>query len=662
MSKKKNQKIKKTGSKQKATRTTSSPKAKVATSSKSENTLLPMLVALIVTFLVYIPSLSNQFVNWDDDVNILENPNLEVFNAESVKNIFHLEKGNVIGNYNPLTIFTFAVEKHFVGENPKLYHINNLILHLVCVFLVYRLMLLLQLSPIAAMFVALLFGIHPMRVESVAWVTERKDVLFGAFFLGALCLYTRYIKEGMKDKKLIFFCIGLFILSLLSKIQAVALPLTMLAVDYYYKRPLKLNLIIEKIPFFLLSLAFGLLGIYSLKMQGSLDDDVTQYGFAQRLLIGGYSWVVYLIKSIVPYKMVCMYPYPKTLTWHFYVTPFIALGTLAGAFWAFKNEKRGLFFGFLVFFFNVVFMLQILGAGQGFIADRFTYIPYLGLFFIVGYYLNEFQKSDSPIANYLKYGLGAYLLVSAFLSFKQIKTWENGGTLWTHAIENLETTTLPYNNRGNYYRDKKKDFKKAIVDYDKAVSISPNKASQYNSRGKTHFDMGNVPKAIADYRKAIQLSEGDEKQESEAEFYVNLGAALGASGDINGAIQALNKGVETDPEFANSYLNRSLAFNQTGQYEKAHADIEKYLGFKPYNAEMWYELGLVSRIIRKYDQSISGFTKAIQYGPNNKNVGLFYYQRGRTYATMNQAAKAKADLNQAKNMGVKIEEDMVPYL
>lgn len=614
------------------------------------NWLVPMLIALVVTLVVYIPSLSNEFVNWDDDVNIIENTNLEVFNWESVKNIFHPVKGHVIGNYNPLTIFTFAVEKHLVGLNPTLYHVNNLILHLLCVFLVFRLMLLLKMSPVSAMFVALLFGIHPMRVESVAWITERKDVLFGAFYLGALCLYTKHVLSNQKEKKWYWLALLLFVFSLLSKIQAVALPLTMLAIDYYLKRPLKFNLIIEKIPFFLLSLTFGLLGIYTLSLQGSLSDDVTQYNFFDRLLIGGYSWCVYLIKAVVPYKMVAMYPYPKFLTWPFYIAPVVGIGTVVAAFWAYKKEYTGIVFGFLIFFFNIVFMLQILGAGQGFLADRFTYIPYLGLFFIAGYYLDVFNNKNAKAGVYLKYGLVVFLALSAFLSVKQIKTWENGETLWTHAINNLETTTLPHGNRGFYYRTKKQ-YQKAIADYNEAIKIKP-KGDLYNSRGKTYFDMGQVAPAIKDYREAIKL------KPDQAEFHVNLGAALGAQGDLQAALQSLNAGVAADPEFANAYLNRSLALSQLDDFPGALQDINKYLSLKPYNAEMWYEKGLISRFMGQHQESVNALTEAIRLEPRD----VFFYQRGRTYAAMNNAAAAKQDLLNAQRMGVKIEADMQGFL
>ena len=638
-----------------------SKKVKIAKSSKTKKSikkkstttgsLIPLLVVLVVTLIVFIPSLTNDFVNWDDDVNIIENVNLEVFNWESIKNIFHPIKGHVIGNYNPLTIFTFAVEKHLVGLDATLYHVNNLILHLICTFLVYRLMLLLRLSPMAAMLVALLFGIHPMRVESVAWITERKDVLFGAFYLGALCLYARYVADGLKNKKLVWIALVLFCFSLLSKIQAVALPLTMLAVDYYFKRPLNFKLVIEKIPFFLLSLFFGILGIYTLSLQGSLADDTTQYNFFDRLLIGGYSWVVYLIKSVVPYKMVALYPYPKYLTWQFYVAPFIGIGTVAAAFWAYKKEMTGIVFGFLVFFFNVVFMLQILGAGQGFIADRFTYIPYLGLFFIVGYYFDKLNKKDVKKANILKYGTMVFLVVCAFLSYRQIKTWENGETLWTHAINNLEATTLPYGNRGFYFRGKK-EYQKALLDYNSAIKLNSSKGDLFNSRGKTYFDMNNVAPAVEDYRRAIALD--NEK----AEYHVNLGAALGAQGNIDAAIQSLNNGIAADPDFANAYLNRSLGYSQKGLFQKALDDIIRYLELKPNNSEMWYEKGLMARAVGKNTESIAAFTRAIQLDSR----GIFYYQRGRTYAGMNQREQAKRDLLQAQAMGVTIDQDVQGFM
>lgn len=335
---------------------------------RSRTLLLLILGILIGTFGLFSPTLSHDFVNWDDPVNILENPNLQTFDWASIKGIF---SSTVIGNYNPLTIFSFAVEKAILGLNPTVFHLNNLLLHLVCIFLVYRIALSLKLTTAAAILVALLFAIHPMRVESVTWITERKDVLFGAFYLGAIFQYIRYSTAKQKQPKIFWSIIVLFILSLLSKIQAVSLPLSFLAIDYWFKRPLKWSLVTEKIPYFALSLLIGIIGVLLLKQEGSLEDEAT-FSFIDRLIIGGYSYLIYLVKFIFPYEMSPLYPYPANIGTPFYVGTIISLLIVGGVFYAFKKGHRVVVFSFAFFTFNVFFVLQILGAGQGFENDFYS--------------------------------------------------------------------------------------------------------------------------------------------------------------------------------------------------------------------------------------------------------------------------------------------------
>ena len=180
----------------------------VSTASKP-SIWLPLLATLAITFLAFTSSLNNQFVNWDDDVNIVENENTYRLDWQHVKAIF---TSDVIGNYNPLPILTLAIERHFVGlEGTWLYHWTNLFLHLFCVYFVFRIAKQLGIGVWAAAFCALLFGIHPMRVESVAWVTERKDVLFAAFYLPALYLYIKYVQEPENRKKYYIYMIILFV-------------------------------------------------------------------------------------------------------------------------------------------------------------------------------------------------------------------------------------------------------------------------------------------------------------------------------------------------------------------------------------------------------------------------------------------------------------------
>jgi len=621
---------------------------KVASPKKEKTNLpLPLIFALLATTVVFIPSLMNDFVTWDDDVNILKNPNLQVFDWHSIKGIF---TETVIGNYNPLSILSLAVEKAIFGLNATVIHVNNLLLHLVCVFFVYKIGIQLKLSPIAAGVVAILFGIHPMRVESVAWITERKDVLFGAFYFGAIFTYIKYILSNKQHKRFLWWTIGLFFLSLLSKIQAVALPLSFLAIDYYLKRDLNFKLILEKSLFFLMSLGIGLLGIFMLSKEGSLDQ-ATNYSFFERLLVGGYSYIVYLVKFIFPYEMSPLYPYPSIVDGPFYLGTSLLLPIFAGLYYAYKKEQYAIVFGFAFFTFNVMFMLQIVGAGQGYIADRFTYVPYFGLFFLVGYCLQQIQLHKASLYKGISIGLGAYLLVLGVMTWQQNKIWKNGETLWTHVLKYYKNIDTPYSNRAQYYRDQGLT-NKALADYTEAIAVKPDKGSTYNSRGKTYFDLGGpkndqvlIQKAIADYTKGIELSP------ELGELYSNRGAALGYLGKTQQALADLNKAVELEPDKQGGYSNRSLLFMQSGNYELAIKDHTAYLSINPYDAEVWYERGLAKGRLGQHQAAITDYNQALSL---DRQRGIFLMQRALAYKNIGNKPQAVADLRQAQQFGANV--------
>jgi protein O-mannosyl-transferase len=199
---------------------------------------------LVITFIVFAPAITHDFVNWDDDVNVTQNRNVLNLNQESIKNMFTT---TVIGGYTPLTTFSFAIEHHYFGLNSKVYHTNNIILHLICTALLFFIMKKLGMSLFVAVIVTLLFGIHPMRVESVAWITERKDMLFTLFYFCAILLYIQFRNSG---KYLLYLSSLLFfILSLLSKIQAVSLPLSLMLIDYFSDKKFHWSHVWNKIPF-----------------------------------------------------------------------------------------------------------------------------------------------------------------------------------------------------------------------------------------------------------------------------------------------------------------------------------------------------------------------------------------------------------------------------
>jgi protein O-mannosyl-transferase len=620
-----------------------------------------ILAVLAITFALYVPSLSNQYVNWDDDPNITENKNLETLHSGTISNIFDIEKGAVIGNYNPLPIATFALEKKLFGKlNPRVTHWGNLLLHLACVALAYVLLRRMGIGLIGSAFGALLFGIHPMRVESVAWATERKDVLFGLFFFAALIFYTTWIKSETGRTKYYMLMLLMAVLSCFSKVQAVTLPLAMLCLDYWYRRPISLKLIWEKVPFWLISLTFGLINVYTLAQNKSLDD-VTLFNPFQRLSIGMYSFMTYLYKLVLPLPMRPMYPYPKILPWYIYASSIAVVAFAYLVFKAYKKDQRQLVFAVLFFFFNVVFVLQIVGAGQGYLADRFTYIPYFGFFALVAWYIDDqIKQNEVPAA--LKIGGAVFLIMSAFMTVKQIGIWKNGETLWTHVMEaEGRTIALPYGNRAQYFRENGA-YEKALADYTEAISISPEKPDYYNSRGKTYFDMAMSGKykaksaeytqnALNDYTKGLSIAKNEPK--NRAELYINRGAANGASNRFDLALSDFGEAEKLDSTNDNLYLNRSLAHFSSQQYEAAINDHNKIIAIDPYNANIYYERGLCLRIINKPQEAIASLSKAIDMSPG---LGLAYLERARAYAMINNIPLGKADGQKALQLKVEMDQ------
>jgi len=601
-----------------------------------------ILGILAWTLIVFIPAMDNQFVNWDDDYNLANNTNTALLNWDNIVKIF---SEPVIGNYNPLPILTFAIERSMFGLDPTVYHVNNILLHLVCVFFAFRVLRGLRLDPWLAGGAALLFAIHPMRVESVAWVTERKDVLFGAFYLPALWLYIKYVRDGYA-RKYFYGALGLFAFALLAKIQAVALPLSMLLVDYYFRRPLKISLVLEKWMFFALSFIIGLVGIYFLRQQGSINDEST-YDFTQRLFIGSYSLGVYLVKFIFPYEMSPLYPYPGKLPTIVYFGPLAVLAVAAFTWIAWRKDWRAHVLGMLFFVFNVMFVLQVVGAGQGFLADRFTYIPYLGLMFMVAWAGHTIMESRPSATRVMSFGFGAYMLLFSWMTWRQNEVWQDSDTLWTHVLKYYDRTPLPFRNRANFRRDQGRT-EEALADYNAALAIKPD-AALYNSRAKLYFNLKKYPEAMENYNQAIALDS------LKGEMFINRGAVFALTGRLDLALADFNKGLQLDPDHANGYKNRSLVFQSYSQWDKAIADIDKYLSYHPEDGDLWYERGRLKNVQNRAEEALPDLDRAIRL---NNRQGLYFYEKMKSLLILGRIAEARQLLPTIQQMGVRIEPEV----
>jgi protein O-mannosyl-transferase len=606
------------------------------------NGRIPLLLAAalaVVVFITFFPVLGHEFVNWDDDVNVYENPNINSLNADNLQRIFTTP---VIGNYNPLPILTFAVEKHFFGLDPFVYHFDNLLLHILNTLLVFFLARGLGLRLPGAFLLALLFGIHPMRVESVAWVTERKDVLFGFFTIAAMLFYTKWLDD--KKMKWLWLTYLFFVVSVFAKIQAVALPLSLLAIDYFKGRPVHWRLLVEKAPMFLISLAVGIAGIWFLSAQQSLDQG--NYTLVEKLLIGSYSLMIYIVKSVIPYEMSALYPFPKPgdFPWLFYASPLFIVAIAVLVFLTLKRT-RTIAFGILFFLFNIMFLLQIVSAGQGFISDRFGYIAYIGLFFI---YASGFQwiLENRPKWSAITWVTAAVIvLILAGVCRNRTYAWKNPETLWTDVLSKYKNVAVAYNNRGKYYREQKRPDK-AMADFNELLRIKPDDFNGYNTRGRLLFDQGKLDPALADFNRSIELNPRFSKA------YSNRGAIYGIRGEYGLAAEDLTKALELNPDEYVAHSNRALAYMSMGKYRDAVSDCKAYLRYSPDEASMWDLVAACYLNLKMYDSALVYSDQAISMDPS---IGAYYVNRGYIHLFMGDHAKARSDAGKAKSLGMTLD-------
>ncbi len=347
------------GAKSKPVKSISSPKS-------YHKWLLPFVI--VVTSVMFYSSLTNGFTNWDDNINVTDNSELKSFKGDSlaptIKNIFEIREGLVM--YAPLVKLSYLAQYVQSRLNPLPYHLFNLLLHLFNTALVFGFVWLLCRQHWVAFITALLFAIHPMHVESVAWITGRIDLLYSFFFMGALCGYLLYLEGGKWKQHFYVITIALFVLSLLCKAAAVTLPVVFLLIEYFKGRKFTAKTVLTTAPFFVLSLIFGYIAIYAQRGCVVLVD-LTQYSFFDRILLSFYALTEYLWKLVLPINLACIYDYPLKQESKFlpgkpmfslvlYATPLIII---ALAFLVYRSIRFGkdVMFGFSFFLISIVLVL-----------------------------------------------------------------------------------------------------------------------------------------------------------------------------------------------------------------------------------------------------------------------------------------------------------------
>lgn len=600
-----------------------------------------ILGTLLLTMVLYLPSLQNDFVNWDDQLYVYENPLI----FDLIGNFGRIIVEPVAGNYHPVTVLTLALDYSIGGLNPFYYHLTNLLWHLFNVVLVFWFVYSLSnRNTLVSGIATLLFAIHPMHVEPVAWISSRKDLVYTAFFLLSLVTYFKYLA---KEKwTWLLGSLVLFILSAAAKPAAVILPLVLFLIDYLKVRPLTLKLALEKIPFFIVSLAFGLLTISAQQAGGAVGDFET-YTIFQRILFGCYGLMMYLYKAFVPLNMTNLYSYPvisEGLPFSYYLAPVVVL-LVIGLVHKFRNDRK-VVFAALFFLVNLLLVLQIMTVGSAILADRYTYIPYISLGFLLGYiWLFVMGLGQKP--KQIMIGLGLVITVLfSWMTYRQTQVWKNGETLWKHAIQ-VEPISRNHAALGDFYQ-KKGAFDQALAKFTDAINLKPGKYDHWGDRGTTYFKMGNYAAAIQDFQKSLELKPEAEK------VHRNMGSALGAAGRYNEALGYFNRALELEPNFPDALLDRGNLYIYLQNYDQALSDFQAYLNTDPISPSFkaFNGIGVAYYYKGDYQQAINFYSQAIALNPND---GQVYYNRSVCYSNLGNKQQALSDALAAQKRGMAVD-------
>lgn len=572
-----------------------------ATSGNNKLVWLSALLIAFITFLVYLPALQNGFVNWDDPNYVYVNPNIQSLDYRFLKWSF---TNAVASLWHPLTLFSLAIDYALWRHNPFGYHLTNTIIHVLNTCLVFILAVRLQSiherfssgwaedlefpkkKILIAIATAIIFGIHPIHVESVAWISERKDVLCAVFFLMTMLAYLNYATANSRRRRVRYYllCVALFLLALMSKPMAVSLPIVLLFIDFYPLKRLNTRFVlVEKIPFLVLSLISSLLTISFHRTSGALME-LEAYPWQMRLFTAVSAYIMYLLKMVMPFNLAPIYPLPKEIDFSspVFIIPFILLITMT--IFCFRTSNKSYLTTWFYYIVTLIPVIGIVQVGSQAMADRYTYLPSIGPFLLVGVGIgilfgklsHKRQKVHASII------LIAIMGLLSFVTVRQISVWRDSITLWTFQIK-LYPVAVAYNNRGNVYQNMG-NHQQAIIDYTKAIEIDPRYAIAYNNRGSIYDTIGAHMQAIDDYNMAIKLNPGYlNAYFNRGNTYANIGANVQAIDDYSMAIKL-------NPEDADVYKLRGISYGTMGNYRQALNNLKKAIELNPEDQEAQYYL------------------------------------------------------------------------
>ena len=598
--------------------------------------ILYALVLSVLVVAVYFKLFSAHFISWDDGDVVLNNKDVHSFNLKAFFTSYY------VGNYAPISMIGFAIDWLIFSGNATGHHAMSLLFHVINAVLVYYLANLILKEKMKAMLCALIFCFHPLQVETVAWVSAKNNLVYSVFFLLGLIQYSKFIIE--QNKKHYIYALLFFVLSALSKPSAICFPLVLVLLDYLLKVKLDFkSLVINKIPFVIIAVVLGVATIYT-RTEDKFINESHAYAIHERIGYAGYAILQYIYKFLIPINLSVIYPYPQNKILSLSIGYVIILALVFGCYKLYKLKHKLVLYGILFFIANLLLVLQFIPFGEVLTADRYMYLPIIGLSLIIVNFLPTTEK-------YFKIVSVAVILIFGTLTFIRTSAWKNSVSLYSDILKNYPHSFVALNSLGaeymlnknydmslrylnaainentNYYKGyynrgllfaQTERMKDALKDFDKAIALKQYPKA-YIARANAYYVLKDFPKAILDAEMVLKTDATN--------FKANYVLA-NCYDDLNQSDKAIvyyNKVININTENPLYYLRRAIVYGKMQQFMFCLQDLDKCTNLDPNYAEAYYWKGVVK--VNMNQNPCADLRKAVDLGFTAAQQPLLTYCR-----------------------------------
>jgi protein O-mannosyl-transferase len=604
-------------------------------------TLAVCVLLLLAIALVFGQTVHHDFVNYDDDVYVTDNPHLS--HGVTARGVAWAFTDSHASNWHPLTWLSHMMDVQLYGvAHPAGHHLTSVLLHGATAILLFLVLLRMTSDLWPSAFVASLFAVHPLHVESVAWIAERKDVLSGLFFVLTLAAYVWYARTPFSYRRYVLV-LASFALGLLSKPMLVTLPFVLLLLDYWplgrlpqwtafgspdrrQERPAAAwRLVLEKMPMLALAAACS---VVTYAVQETARGSLANVPLPSRVANALVSYVVYLEKFVYPVGLAVFYPHPEQAlpAWKIAGACLLLAGISTGVL-AWRRRHPYLLVGWFWYLGMLVPVIGLVQVGSQAMADRYTYLTQIGLYVAVAWGGLHVARTSAGRRRACAVAAGLALVVMAGSAWRQVSFWRDSETLWSHALSVTSRNHEAHNGLARALA-RRGQTDAAIAQYAEALAIKPDHVDAHNNLGTVLAGRGEHDAAITQYRIALRI------KPDHAEAHNNLALALADRGQVDAAIAHYEKALALEPRFAEAHYNLGNALAGRGQADQAAAEYEQALAARPDFAEAHNNLGTVLAGRGDIDSAIAHYRKALAINPDfisaRENLALVLAERNKS--------------------------------